>query len=74
MKRLITIEGGVVGDVEKELLERLLPQIVGSFTQHKEFFEYFFEEKVLELTLDDIERLSTGFTIEICWTTLLIKI
>ena len=74
MKRLVTIKDGVIGGVEKELIEKLLPQLVGSFRQRKEFFEYYFDEKMVEFTLDDIERLSKEFIIEISWTELVIEI
>jgi hypothetical protein len=40
IKRLIQIKEGVIGGFEKELIERILPQLVGSFRQRKEFFEY----------------------------------
>lgn len=74
MKRLVTIKDGVIGGVEKELIEKLLPQLVGSFRQRKEFFEYYFDETMVEFTLDDIERLSKEFIIEISWTELVIEI
>jgi hypothetical protein len=65
MKRLVTIKDGVIGGVEKELIEKLLPQLVGSFRQRKEFFEYYFEEKVVEFSLDDLEKLSNEFSFEL---------
>jgi hypothetical protein len=74
MKRLVTIKDGVIGGVEKELIEKLLPQLVGPFRQRKEFFEYYFDETIVEFTLDDIERLSKEFIIEISWTELIIEI
>jgi hypothetical protein len=70
MKRLVTIQDGVIGGVEKELIEKLLPQLIGSFRQRKEYFEYYFNETEVEITLDDIERLSKEFTIEINWSEL----
>jgi hypothetical protein len=65
IKRLIQIKAGVIGGFEKELIEKLLPQLVGSFVQRKEFFEYYFNEKWVELSIEDIEKVSNEFSIEI---------
>ena len=74
MKRLVIIKDGVIGGFEKELIEKLIPQLVGSFRQRKEFWEYYFDETMVEFTLDDIDRLSKEFIIEISWTELIIEI
>ena len=50
MKRLITIYDGVIFGDYKELIEKLLPQTIGSFRQRKEFFEYYFDEIEIELS------------------------
>ena len=67
MKKLIRINQGVIGGVEKELLEDILPQLVGSFRQRKEFFEFHFNEKEIELSLEDIDKLSSEFQIKLNW-------
>ncbi len=74
MKKLIVIKEGVIGGVEKELIEKILPQLVGSFRQRKEFFEYYFDEKEIELSLEDIDNLSQEFVIKINWEELEIEI
>lgn len=65
IKRLIQIKAGVIGGFEKELIEKLLPQLIGSFRQRKEFFEYYFDEKWIELSIEDLENISREFAIEI---------
>jgi len=65
LRRLIQINQGVIGGVEKELIEELLPQLVGSFRQRKEFFEYYFDEKEIDLSIEDIENISRDFSIMI---------
>lgn len=67
MIRSVCISEGVVGGVEKELIESILPQLKGSFTQRKEFFEYYFDEKEVELSLEDINDLSSEFIIKLNW-------
>jgi len=74
MIRSVCISEGVVGGVEKELIESILPQLVGSFTQRKEFFEYYFDEKEVELSLEDINDLSSEFIIKLNWEELEIVI
>jgi hypothetical protein len=74
MKKLIVIKEGVIGGDSKELIEEILPQLVGSFRQRKEFFEYYFDEKEIELSLEDIDNLSQEFVIKINWEELEIEI
>ena len=74
IKRLIQIKAGVIGGFEKELIERLLPQLVGSFRQRKEFFEYYFNEKWINLSIEDIENVSKEFSIEVSEFELEIKV
>lgn len=74
IKRLIQIKAGVIGGVEKELIEKLLPQLIGSFRQRKEFFEYYFDEKWILLSIEDLENISREFAIEISEFELEIKV
>ncbi len=74
IRRLIQIKEGVIGGFEKELIEKLLPQLVGSFRQRKEFFEYYFDEKWIFLSIEDIENISKEFSIEISEFELEIKV
>ena len=74
IKRLIQIKAGVIGGFEKELIEKILPQLIGSFRQRKEFFEYYFDEKWIELSIEDLENISREFAIEISEFELEIKV
>jgi hypothetical protein len=74
IQRLIQIKEGVIGGVEKELIEELLPQLIGSFVQRKEFFEYYFNEKWINLSIEDIENVSKEFSIEVSEFELEIKV
>ena len=74
MKRLVTIKQGVISGFEKELIESIIPSLSDSFRQRKEFFEYYFEEKVVEFSLDDLEELSNEFSFELSRDELEIKI
>lgn len=74
IQRLIQIKQGVIGGVEKELIEEFLPQLIGSFRQRKEFFEYYFDEKEIKLSIENIEDISSKFSIEISEFELEIKV
>ena len=65
MERLVIIKQGVIGGVEKELIEDIIPSLSNSFKQRKEFFEYYFEEKFVKFSLEDLENLSKEFYIKI---------
>jgi hypothetical protein len=65
MERLVIIKQGVIGGVEKELIEDIIPSLSNSFRQRKEFFEYYFEEKFVKFSLEDLENLSKEFYIKI---------
>tara|TARA_R110000822_G_scaffold73252_2_gene176039 strand:- start:3261 stop:3485 length:225 start_codon:yes stop_codon:yes gene_type:complete len=74
MKRLIQFREGVIGGYEKERIEKILPTISNAFTQRKQYFEYYFEELWVELSLEDLEKLSTDFNIELGEFDLTIKL
>ena len=74
MVREVTINSGVIGGYEKELIEKILPQLSDQFKQRKEFWEYYFNPTNVELSLEDIDNLSKEFKIELGWESLVIFI
>jgi hypothetical protein len=74
MIREIKINEGVIGGFEKELIEKILPQVSDSFQQRKEFWEYYFQPKSIELSLVDLENLSKEFQIKLNWEELIIYV
>ena len=74
MVREIKINEGVIGGFEKELIEKILPQVSDSFQQRKEFWEFYFQPKSIELSLEDLENLSKEFQIELNWDELIIHV
>lgn len=65
MKRKIGFLDGIIMGYDKELVVNILPQIEGSFRQRQDFFEFYFDETEVELSLGQLDRLSTEFRIEI---------
>lgn len=63
MKRNIRFRDGIIGGVDKVGIVEILPQLKDSFTQRKTYFEYYFEDTVVELTLEQLDTLSTEFRI-----------
>ena len=74
MKRLINLKNGVIYGTDKESIVSILPQLEKSFRQRKEFFEYYFDETEIEITLAQLDNLSHEFTIEISYDTLTITV
>jgi hypothetical protein len=63
MKRNIRFKDGIIGGFEKEIIVDILPQLKDSFTQRKTYFEYYFEDTEVELTLEQLDKLSEEFRI-----------
>jgi hypothetical protein len=74
IRRLVTINEGVIGGFDKELIESILPQLQKSFRQRKEFWEYYFEDTWVFFSIEDLEKLSSNFLIEVGEFDLTIKI
>jgi len=72
MKRIIQFKDGIIGgDIVTDVLA-ILPQLEGSFTQRKTYFEYYFKETEVELTLEQLDKLSNEFRIKIDFDTITI--
>lgn len=61
MRRLVRINSSIIEGSDMLLLVDILPQLKSSFTQREKFFEYFFQETWVDLTLESLEELSKGF-------------
>jgi hypothetical protein len=67
MKRTIRFTDGIIGGVEMEAVVEILPKLEGSFRQRKTYFEYYFDETEIEITLEQLDELSKEFTLKINW-------
>jgi len=74
MKRNIRFSDGVIGGVEKEMIVDILPQLEGSFRQRKTYFEYYFDDTEVEITLEQLDELSKEFIIKIDWEDITIDV
>lgn len=74
MKKIIKFNHGIIEGYCKELIIKILPELENSFKQRKQYFEYYFTEVELELTLENINQLSQEFNIQISFDTLKILI
>ena len=57
MKRILIIDGLLEGSLVRELID-LMPNLQSSFTQRKQFDEYYFTETEINVTLDIIQKLN----------------
>jgi len=74
MKRNIRFRDGIIGGFEKEMIVDILPQLKDSFTQRKTYFEYYFEDTEVELTLEQLDKLSEEFRIAIDFEDITIEV
>jgi hypothetical protein len=74
MKRNIRFSDGVIGGVEKEMIVDILPQLEGSFRQRKTYFEYYFDDTEVEITLEQLDKLSDEFRIKIDFEDITIEV
>jgi len=74
MKRNIRFSDGVIGGVEKEMIVDILPQLEGSFRQRKTYFEYYFKDTEVEITLEQLDKLSDEFRIKIDFEDITIEV
>ena len=51
------MESIISGSVVRELIE-IIPDLKDSFTQRKEYDEYYFEEKEIDISLDLLQKLN----------------
>ena len=74
MKRKIRLSEGIIYGTDMLSLVEILPQLKESFRQRKEFFEYYFDETEVTLSLEDIDKLSNDFEITIGYEELIIQL
>ena len=74
MKRIIKFNHGIIGGDDKEDLVEILPQLESSFRQRKRYFEYYFDAIEVELSLEDVDKISKEFTTLLNYEELIIKL
>jgi len=58
MKRILILEQGIIeGHIVRDILE-IFPEIENKFRQRKTYDEYYFDNAIVEITIDKIERLN----------------
>ncbi len=65
MKRTIRFQDSIVGGEDKLSIVEILPQVKDSFRQRKTYFEYYFNEIEIEISLEQLDKLSQEFPIKI---------
>jgi hypothetical protein len=74
MKRNIRFRDGIICGIDKVGIIEILPQLKDSFTQRKTYFEYYFEDTEVELTLEQLDTLSTEFRITMDYEDITIEV
>lgn len=72
MKRTITISRGIISGYDKDIIVNILPELLNSFRQRKKFYEYYFDPIEIEITLEELDKLSSEFIIKLYYDELII--
>jgi hypothetical protein len=72
MKKILELDGIVDGDTKTDLVE-MFPELENSFTQRKSFYEYYYQQTEIELTIDKIDKLSKDYEVTIGFDSVKIK-
>jgi hypothetical protein len=65
MKRIITFSEGVIEGKYKDFVCNIIPELTESFSQRKQYYEYYYKETKVDITLEQIELLNNWFILEI---------
>lgn len=57
MKRKLELEGIIIGELMRDIIE-IFPETKNSFRQRKTYDEYYYDETVVEVDLERIERVN----------------
>jgi len=67
MKREFNFKWGIVaGDLRDAVLE-IFPELAPQFEQRKQFHEYYFEPIEVEASIEQLDRLSKEFYVQLSW-------
>ena len=67
MKREIRFTRGIIFGETRDAVLEILPELAPQFTQRKHFFEYYFEPIQVEVSIEQLDRLSKEFNVTISW-------
>lgn len=67
MKREIRFTSGIIFGETRDVVLEILPELAPQFTQRKHFFEYYFEPIQIEVSIDQLDRLSKEFNVTLSW-------
>ena len=61
MKRTLRFNQGIIDGIYVDFVTTLYPHLASNFTQRKFYDEYTYREGDIELTIDDLDKLSDEF-------------
>lgn len=61
MKRTLRFNQGIIDGIYVDFVTTLYPHLATNFTQRKCYDEYTYSEGVVELTIDDLDKLTDEF-------------
>ena len=74
MKRELLFNTSIIGGIDKDFICELFPSLESKFTRRKEYYEYYFDNIVVELDIDIINKLSNSYRLAITQDTIIVEI
>lgn len=65
MGKIFRFKDGIIEGYKKDIVVSIIPQLETYFKQRKNFYEYYFQETNVILTLDQLNQLADNFDIHI---------
>lgn len=72
MLKIFKFKCGIVNGTDMQTVLEIIPELKDQFKQRKQFFEYYFTEKDIEVTLNQLDALAQEFTVTINWESITI--
>ena len=72
MIKIFRFKSGIVYGTDMQTVVGIIPELETQFKQRKEFFEYYFTDKEIEVTLNQLDALAQEFIVTINWESITI--
>ena len=61
MKRILRFNDGIIEGVYVDFIVKLYPHLATNFTQRKQYYEYYYKEGEVDITIGELDLLSNEF-------------
>ena len=73
MKKIFKFKCGIVSGTDMQTVLEIIPELEKQFEQRKQFFEYYFTEKEISVTIHQLDALAKEFSLTINWESITLE-